>query len=203
MVRRSWTCSPRTARSRTTTSAPRWRRTPTSLRPASGMHAQSGLSAAGRRGDARQARAAQDRKPAALNRAIRCRRRRAAAAARAGRSGCGRPKSGAGESWPISTMPRRIARVRVKCSNSASPSPRRIARVSAERSSLKRPSISSTASLLARNTSRHMVGSDAAMRVKSRKPPAENFSTSERVTVGRVRRRCRRWCRRSDAADGW
>ena len=43
-------------------------------------------------------------------------------------------------------------------------------------------SISSTASLLARNTSRHIVGSDAAMRVKSRKPPAENFSTSERVT---------------------
>jgi hypothetical protein len=28
-----------------------------------------------------------------------------------------------------------------------------------------------------------MVGSDAAMRVKSRKPPAENFSTSERDTV--------------------
>jgi hypothetical protein len=27
-----------------------------------------------------------------------------------------------------------------------------------------------------------MIGSDAAMRVKSRKPPAENFSTSERVT---------------------
>src|SRR5713226_748956 len=68
---------------------------------------------------------------------------------------CGRPKSGAAESWPISTMPRRIARVRVKCSNSASLSPRRIARVSFERSSLKVPSISSTASLLARNTSRH------------------------------------------------
>src|SRR6267142_7083342 len=28
--------------------------------------------------------------------------------------GCGRPKSGAAESWPISTMPRRMARVRVK-----------------------------------------------------------------------------------------
>ncbi|GLR92527.1 hypothetical protein GCM10007858_01460 [Bradyrhizobium liaoningense] len=27
---------------------------------------------------------------------------------------CGRPKSGAAESWPISTMPRRMARVRVK-----------------------------------------------------------------------------------------
>ena len=79
-------------------------------------------------------------------------------------------------------MPRRIARVRVKCSNSASPSPRRMARVSLERSSLKVPSISSTASLLVRNTSRHMVGSEAAMRVKSRKPPAENFITSERVT---------------------
>ena len=95
---------------------------------------------------------------------------------------CGRPKSGAAESWPISTMPRRMARVRVKCSNSASPSPRRMARVSLERSSLKVPSISSTASLLARNTSRHMVGSEAAMRVKSRKPPAENFITSDCVT---------------------
>ena len=51
--------------------------------------------------------------------------------------GCGRPKSGAAESCPISTMPRRMARVRVKCSNSASPSPRRIARVSFDRSSLK------------------------------------------------------------------
>ena len=92
---------------------------------------------------------------------------------------CGRPKSGAAESWPISTMPRRMARVRVKCSNSASPSLRRMARVSFDRSSLKVPSISSTASLLARNTSRHIVGSEAAMRVKSRKPPAENFITSD------------------------
>ena len=32
--------------------------------------------------------------------------------------------------------------------------------------------------LLLRNTSRHIVGSDAAMRVKSRKPPAENLITS-------------------------
>ena len=71
----------------------------------------------------------------------------------------------------------------VNCSNNASPSPLRIAFVKAETSSLKRPSISKTASLLARNTSRHIVGSDAAMRVKSRNPPAENFSTSERVTV--------------------
>src|SRR5437879_4656507 len=95
---------------------------------------------------------------------------------------CGRPRSGAAESWPISTMPRRMARVRVKCSNNASPSLRRMARVSFERSSLKVPSISSTASLLLRNTSRHIVGSDAAMRVKSRKPPAENFITSDDVT---------------------
>jgi hypothetical protein len=48
---------------------------------------------------------------------------------------------------------------------------------------MNRPSISSTASRLLRNTSRHMVGSEAAMRVKTRKPPAENFSTSDRVTV--------------------
>ncbi len=39
------------------------------------------------------------------------------------------PKSSAAESCPISTMPRRMPRVRVKCSNSASPSPRRIAPV--------------------------------------------------------------------------
>ena len=45
---------------------------------------------------------------------------------------CGRPKSGAAVSWPISMMPRRMARVRVKCSNSASPSLRRIARVSSK-----------------------------------------------------------------------
>ena len=32
-----------------------------------------------------------------------------------------------------------------------------------------------------------MVGSDAAMRVKSRKPPAENFITSDCVTVSRSR----------------
>jgi len=56
-----------------------------------------------------------------------------------------------------------------------------LARVRPERSSLKRPSISSTASLLARNTSRHMVGSDAAMRVKSRNPEAENLMTSART----------------------
>jgi len=36
--------------------------------------------------------------------------------------------------------------------------------------------------VVSRKTSRHIVGSEAAMRVKSRKPPAENCSTSERVT---------------------
>ena len=51
------------------------------------------------------------------------------------------------------------------------PSPERIARCRAVRSSEKRPSISSTAPRLVRNTSRHMTGSEAAMRVKSRKPP--------------------------------
>ena len=78
-------------------------------------------------------------------------------------------------SWPISTMARRMARVRVKRSNSVWPSPSRTARCSWLRSSLKRPSTSSTASRLLRNTSRHMVGSEAAMRVKSRKPLAEIF----------------------------
>ena len=73
---------------------------------------------------------------------------------------------------------RRIARVRVNWSNSASPSPTRMARCNAVRSSEKRCSISSTASLFDRNTSRHIVGSDAAMRVKSRKPPAEYLMTS-------------------------
>ena len=43
---------------------------------------------------------------------------------------------------------------------------------------MKRRSISSTASRLFRNTSRHITGSEAAMRVKSRKPPAENLITS-------------------------
>src|SRR5262245_47548943 len=78
-----------------------------------------------------------------------------------------------------------IARVRVKGMERVFPSPKRIARVRTERSSLKRPSISSTASLLCRKTSRHIVGSDAAMRVKSRKPPAENLVTSDCVTSPR------------------
>ena len=46
-------------------------------------------------------------------------------------------------------------------------------------------SISNTASRLCRNTSRHIVGSDAAMRVKSRKPPAENLITSDSATFSR------------------
>jgi hypothetical protein len=79
-------------------------------------------------------------------------------------------------------MPRRISRARVKISNNLSPSPQRIARCKPARSSENRPSISSTASRLLRNTSRHMTGSDAAMRVKSRKPPAEYLITSELVT---------------------
>lgn len=64
-------------------------------------------------------------------------------------------------------------RVRVNRSNKASPSPQRIARCSIVTSSVSRCRISSTASRLLRKTSRHIVGSDAAMRVKSRKPPAE------------------------------
>jgi len=60
-----------------------------------------------------------------------------------------------------------------------------MARCSAARSSVKRPSISNTASRLFRKTSRHMVGSEAAMRVKSRKPPAEYLMTSDSVTVAR------------------
>src|SRR6185295_13153096 len=82
-------------------------------------------------------------------------------------------------------MLRRIARVRVNLSNSVAPSPLRIARCITERSSLKRPSISSTASLLVRNTSRHIVGSEAAMRVKSRKPPAANLITSPLMSDSR------------------
>jgi hypothetical protein len=54
------------------------------------------------------------------------------------------------------------------------------ARCRAVRSSVKRCSISSTASRLFRKTSRHMTGSEPAMRVKSRKPPAENLTTSAR-----------------------
>ena len=96
-----------------------------------------------------------------------------------------RPKSGASTSWPASMMPRRMARVRVKVSNSMSPSPQRMARCSADRSSENRPSASITASRLCRKTSRHMVGSEAARRVKSRKPPAENLITSDWVTSSR------------------
>ena len=38
------------------------------------------------------------------------------------------------------------------------------------------------------------------MRVKSRKPPAENATTSDLQVLARARSRCRRSCRRSDAA---
>ena len=78
-----------------------------------------------------------------------------------------------------------MSRVREKKSWSVSPSRQRIARCSVARSSEKRPSISSTASRLLRNTSRHMTGSDAAMRVKSRNPEAENLMTSDSVTSSR------------------
>ena len=100
-----------------------------------------------------------------------------------------RPKSGSGVSWPDEMMPRRMARVRVKRSKSLSPSPQRMARASSAMSSLRRPSISSTASWLCRKTSRHMVGSEAAMRVKSRKPPAENLITSRLRDGLEIRRR--------------
>ena len=78
------------------------------------------------------------------------------------------------------------ARVRVNRSNSLSPSPQRIARCSEARSSENRASISRMASLLCRQTSRHMVGSDAARRVKSRKPEAEYLMTSDLVTASQV-----------------
>jgi len=73
---------------------------------------------------------------------------------------------------------RRIARVRVKRSSSLSPSPQRMARCKKVKSSEKRCKTSRTASLLFKNTSRHITGSDAAMRVKSWKPDAENLMTS-------------------------
>ena len=68
-------------------------------------------------------------------------------------------------------------------------------------SSVKRASISSSASRLFRNTSRHMTGSLAAMRVKSRKPVAAKRSTSLRLSSSRASAvpqivkaiRCGRW----------
>ena len=81
---------------------------------------------------------------------------------------------------------RRTARVRVNRSNSLSPSPQRIARCSEARSSENRASISRMASLLCRQTSRHIVGSEAARRVKSRKPEAEYLMTSDLVTVSQI-----------------
>ena len=81
--------------------------------------------------------------------------------------------------------PRRVARASTNSRNSVSLSPKRIARCNAVRSSLKRPSISSTASRLLRKMSRHMIGLEAAMRVKSRKPEAENLMTSRWVCSSR------------------
>ena len=49
---------------------------------------------------------------------------------------------------------------------------------------MKRPSNSRTASLLLRKISRHIMGSEAAILVKSRKPPAENFITSSVFSSG-------------------
>ena len=72
--------------------------------------------------------------------------------------------------WSKATMERRMERVRVNRSNIVCPSPARIASRIKARSVRKRSSISSTASRLCRNTSRHITGSLAAMRVKSRKP---------------------------------
>ena len=79
--------------------------------------------------------------------------------------------------------------MRVNKANSPSPSERRIILCNAVRSSLNRPSISSTASLLCRKTSRHIVGSEAAIRVKSRNPPAENLITSDSRDLREVGRR--------------
>src|SRR5262249_8826361 len=89
-----------------------------------------------------------------------------------------RPKSGAAVSCPASMTCLRMPRLRAKKSKSSSPRPQPPARCSRARSSVKRPSTSSTASRLLRKMSRHMVGSEAAMRVKSRKPEAENLITS-------------------------
>jgi len=65
---------------------------------------------------------------------------------------------------------RACAREQVEQRVAIAPADRALERV---RSSEKRWSISSTASLFDRNTSRHITGSDAAIRVKSRNPPAE------------------------------
>ena len=73
---------------------------------------------------------------------------------------------------------RRIIRVSVNHFSNASLSLVSIALVKKSKSLRKLPKSSSTASRLCRNTSRHMMGSEAAIRVKSRKPPAEKRMTS-------------------------
>ena len=78
-----------------------------------------------------------------------------------------------------------MPRVRVKAASSAAPLPQRMSFWSADRSSEKRDSISRMASRLCRHTSRHITGSEAARRVKSRKPEAEYLMTSLSVTVSR------------------
>ena len=99
-------------------------------------------------------------------------------------AGCARPKSGAARILAdLHDAAADRARAREELEQRVAVAAADRARAASARSSLKRPSISSTASLLCRNTSRHIVGSDAAMRVKSRKPPAENFITSDCVTV--------------------
>ena len=74
-------------------------------------------------------------------------------------------------------------------------------------SSMNRASISSSASRLFRKMSRHITGSLAAMRVKSRKPEAAKRSTSWRLSSARSSAvpqivkaiRCGRW--RNDPED--
>ena len=82
-------------------------------------------------------------------------------------------------------MLRLISRVCEKSFSSASPSFHRIARCRLVKSSLKRASISNTASPLFINTSRHITGSDAAIRVKSLNPPALYLITSLCVTASK------------------
>ena len=90
-------------------------------------------------------------------------------------------------------------------------SPQRTARAIACASSVKRASISSSASRLLRKMSRHITGSDAAMRVKSRKPEAANCSTSCRVSPSRSSAvpqmvkaiRCGRWLTIASTRSWW
>ena len=84
-------------------------------------------------------------------------------------------------------MLRLMSRERVKRLNNVSPSPQRMARCSTERSSEKRPSISSTASLLLRNTSRHMVGigrGDAGEIAKAAGREFDHFGIGHFLDIG-------------------